>query len=39
MSVAKSGFDPAWLAHSALPLVDMNRSHLDNRQRSVSNSR
>jgi len=29
MSVAKSGLDPAWLAQSALLLVDMNRSHLD----------
>jgi len=29
MSVAASGFDPAWLARSALLIVDMNRSHLD----------
>ena len=29
MSIAKSGFDPAWLARGALLIVDMNRSHLD----------
>ena len=29
MSVPKPGFDPAWLARSALLIVDMNRSHLD----------
>lgn len=29
MSAANSGFDPAWLARSALLIVDMNRSHLD----------
>lgn len=29
MSVEKSAFDPAWLAQSALLIVDMNRSHLD----------
>ena len=29
MSDAKSHFDPASLAHSALLIVDMNRSHLD----------